>query len=103
MKTFFIPSFQKKDIRQIKTIHIDEFQKSLQGRGLSPKYIKNIMEELKAFFRFNRNSLPDLPQFRKIEVQPPVISWLSEEDQYQVFEFIPERHHLIFNFLFLWL
>jgi len=98
-ETLLIPFFQKCDIRDIRTIHIDEFQKSLQGRGLSPKYIKNVMGELKAFFRFNRNSLPDLPQFRKIEVQPPVIRWLSEEDQYQVFEFIPERHHLIFNFL----
>ena len=99
VEKLFIPFFNKQDIREIKTIKIDEFQRSLQEKGLSTKYIKNVMGELKAFFRFNKKSLPELPEFRKIEVQEPPIHWLSEEDQDKVFEFIPEKHLPIFNFL----
>ena len=95
----FIPFFGKKDIREIKTIHIDDFQKSLQDRGLSLKYIKNVLGELKAFFRFNRKSIPELPDFRKIEVQPSDIKWLSEGEQDIILEFLPKRHLPIFTFL----
>jgi len=95
----FIPYFGKKNIREIKTTQIDEFQKSLQDKGLSTKYIKNVMGELRAFFRFNKKILTELPEFRKIEVQSPPIIWLSEEDQDKVFEFLPKEHLPIFTFL----
>jgi integrase len=95
----FIPFFGKQDIREIKTIKIDEFQRNLKDKGLSSKYIKNVLGELKTFFRFNKKSLPELPEFRKIEVQDPPIRWLSEDAQDKVFQFIPKKHIPIFTFL----
>ena len=46
---FFIPFLGKKDIRQIKTIHINEFRASLEERELSAKTIYNVIGELKTF------------------------------------------------------
>jgi integrase len=94
----FIPFFGKTDIRKIPTIKIDEFQQSLTNKGLSPKYIKNVMGELKSFFLFNKKSIPELPEFRKIIVQSKPIKWLTEDDQDKVFEHIPEHHRPIFEF-----
>ena len=95
----FIPFFGKQDIREIKTIRVDQFRKALQDRGVSDKYVKNVMGELRAFFRFHRKSIPELPEIRKVEVQPKVINWLSSEEQDAIFEFIPGKHIRIFEFL----
>ena len=98
-QSLLIPFFQKKDIRNIKTIDIDEFHKSLQSRGVSAKYIKNILGELKTFFRFYKKSIPELPEFRRIKVQRKVTRWLEVDNQDKVFEFLPEEHLPIFTFL----
>ena len=99
VEKIFIPHFGKTDIRKITTIRVDEFQVALQNRKLSPKYISGIMGELKAFFRFNRKALPDLPDFRKIQLQEKPIRWLTWEEQDTVFTYIPDHHKPIFQFL----
>jgi integrase len=96
---FLIPFFGKKDIREIQTIHVNQFEKSLRDKGLSPAYIRNIRDELRSFLRFNKDSIPKLPEFRKLEVQSPMIKWLTPEDQDQVFENISKRHIPIFTLL----
>ena len=57
------------------------------------------MSELKTFFRFHKDSLDRIPEFRNIPVQSPAIKWLTKEEQDRVFEFIPKHHIPIFTFL----
>jgi integrase len=97
---FFLPFFKRQDIRQIKTIHIQQFYASLLEKGYSSKYISTLMGQLKAFFRFNQKSLKDgLPDFPKVSTQEKPIKWLTEEDQDKIFQHIPDRDKPIFEAL----
>lgn len=96
---FLIPFFGKKDIREIQTIHVNQFEKSLRDKRLGLSYLRNIRDELRTFLRFNKDSISKMPEFRKIQVQAPMIRWLTSEQQDQVFKRIPERHIPIFTFL----
>ena len=96
---FFIPHFRKMDIRKIQTAHIQEFYATLLEKKYSPKYCKNIMGELHTFLNFYKKSLTLFPDFPKIEVQEPVIRWLTEEDQARIFQRIPEADRPIFELM----
>lgn len=98
-RRLFIPHFKNQDVREIRKIHIDQFYKELKKHEYSPKYLYNVMGELKAFFNFIRESIPKVPGFPKIGYQQPAIRWLTEEEQNQVFEFISDRHKPIFIFM----
>ena len=98
-KNFLIPYFEGRDIREIRRIDLDGFLSELKAQGRSPKYIYNIMGELRACLRFHAESIPKLPIFPKIEVQEKPIHWLTREEQDQVFEFILERDKSIFTFM----
>lgn len=95
----FTPFFGKMDIKTIKTVHIDQFIAHLQSKGFGGSYIRNILNDLRSFFRFNKKSISDPPEFRKIETQEKIIRWLNAEEQDQVFQFIPKKHLPIFTFL----
>ncbi|HMK75412.1 MAG TPA: tyrosine-type recombinase/integrase, partial [Thermodesulfobacteriota bacterium] len=99
VEQIFIPFFSKLDIKTIKTVHIDQFITFLQGKGFQGSYIRNILSDLRSFFRFNKKSVPDPPEFRRIETQEKIIRWLTAEEQDQVFQFIPKKHLPIFTFL----
>lgn len=96
---FLIPFFLKMDIRSIQTIHVNQFEKSLRDKGLGLSYVKNIRNELRTFMRFNKDSIPKLPEFRSISVQAPMVKWLTPEQQDEVFQKIPKKHSRIFTFL----
>jgi integrase len=96
---FFLPFFKKQDIRQIKTIHIQEFYASLLEKGYSSRYCSTLIGQLKAFFRFNSKSLTELPDFPRVQIQEGVPKWLSEEDQNKLFQHIPKVDLPIFSFL----
>jgi uncharacterized protein (UPF0335 family) len=66
VEQIFIPFFGKMDIKTIKTVHIDQFITHLQGKGFQGSYIRNILKDLRSFFSFNKKSIPDPPEFRKI-------------------------------------
>jgi integrase/recombinase XerD len=99
VRLLFIPHFGKQDIRTIKTVHIDQFITFLQDKGFQGSYIGNILGDLRSFFKFNKKSIPDPPEFRRIETQEKVIRWLDAQEQDQVFQFIPKKHLPIFTFL----
>ena len=99
VEQIFIPFFSKLDIKTIKTVHIDQFITFLQGKGFQGSYIRNILGDLRAFFRFNKKSIPDPAEFRKIETQEKVINWLTADEEDQCFDFIPKEHLPIFTFL----
>lgn len=92
------------DIRQITTSHINEFYVWLKqticktGKPYSDKTLKNIMAELRGLFNYNSDTLGRMPKFPKIIVQESVKKWLTEQQQDEVFEFIPKEHLPIFTF-----
>jgi site-specific recombinase XerD len=97
---FFLPFFGKdKDIRQVKSIHIQEFLLSLKERGLKDKSIYNAVGELRAFFRFHKKSIPELPDFPVIRVQEPVIKWIDGDIQDRIWKCIPDQDLPIFEFM----
>jgi len=95
----FKPFFGKMDIRTIETVHIDQFITHLQGKGFQGSYIRNILGDLRSFFKFNKKVISDPPEFRKIETQEKAIQWLNEEEQDEVFRFLSKKHLPIFTFL----
>jgi integrase len=98
-KRLFVPFFKGRDIRQIQSIHIQEFYSHLQGLGYQPSYIKATLAELKTFFRFFRKSLKEIPEFPGVQCQEPVINWLDKAGQDAVFQHIKPVDLPIFIFM----
>ncbi len=102
VENIFIPFFRKMDVKDIPNINtkIAEFNIYLKGR-VGDKYRKNLIGELKTFFHSISDLLPRMPKFPKIKIQKPVIQWIDEETQDQIFELIPDRyyHRLIFTLM----
>jgi len=102
VKSLFIPFFRGKDIREIKSAHIQDFYMFLQKRNISKKTIWNILSELKAFLNFarKREDIDRVPVFPEVKFEERPIVWLNQEQQRRVLEHIPEEHKPIFVFLF---
>jgi integrase len=94
-----LPYWKGHDIREIRTIHIHEFIRSLREKQLSDKTVYNIAGELRACLRFHAESIPKLPVFPAIPVQEKPPQWLTWDQQEKVFKCIPEVHRGIFTFL----
>jgi integrase len=91
----FKPFFKNRDVRKITKSDIEDFQKHLIERKLSPKYMKNLMGELRIFFE--SLDIPKLKFPKDIPVSDSVHRWLNEKQQDEVFEFLPKDD--IFTFL----
>lgn len=98
LKHHLLPHWKGKDIREIRSIHLEAFVVHLKKKGLSDKSIYNIMGELRACLRFHSESLPRVPTFPTITFQEPEIHWLTGEQQDKVFEEISEEDRPIFTF-----
>jgi integrase len=96
---YLIPHFKGMSIQRIKHLQIKKFIKELREKDLASKSIYNIIGELKAMMRSWRESIQFFPTFPEVKVQKPPINWIGEEQQAQIFEFIPLRHLPIFTFL----
>lgn len=98
---YLIPYFRGVDIRGgIKQIHIKRFITDLRTKhGLGSKTIYNVVGELKAMLNSFRESIPYFPNFPTVDFQKPAIKWIGEEQQDQIFEFIPSHHKSIFIFM----
>ena len=98
-KRFLLPYFGKQDIRNIKTLHIQQFYSKLLEKDYKAKYLKNVLGELRAFFHFFKKSLKDIPDFPQISVQVSAVRWLTEEEQEKVYAKIPQTDMSIFQFM----
>jgi len=98
-RDIFIPFFGTMDIREIRSLHINEFHSHLKNiKRISDKTIYNIMGELRAMLRKFSDELVKVPSFPRLTYQVPGIRMLTYEQQEQVFEFIPEADKAIFQF-----
>jgi integrase len=92
--------FADLDIREVKAYHIRNFEDNFPGR-LSLKYQKNIMEALRAFFRWCQifiDSKIEVPHFEPIEVPEKDIEVISLKERALILDNIPEAHRPIFTF-----
>ncbi len=92
--------FHKKDIRDIRAFHIQEFFESLPTTH-SNKYKKNITNALQGFF--NELVCFDLidksPAFPKISVEQKLPEWIDRDIQDKILTEINDIDRLIFYFL----
>ena len=99
---YLIPYFKSKDIREIRTSDIQDFYSALKKKKLSSKTIYNIFAELKALLNFakKREDIEKVPIFPNVKIEEKPIYWLTQEQQKQILEALPEKHRPIFRFMF---
>lgn len=97
---YYKPYFQKWDVRDLRTYHIDEFYEKLP-QTISPKYTKNIVNALENFFNFlHRQSLiSEIPVFPEISVTRKTPKWIDKETQEEILDKIPEEDRPLFQYL----
>ena len=100
-ETLYIPFFRSMDVRDIKYHHIKEFFTSLP-KEFSAKYVKNILDGLKNFFRelHADEYVTMIPKFPRISFQSPEIKWIDKKTQDLIIRAIPDEHKDIFLFMF---
>jgi len=91
------PQLGEMDIREITTVHVNQFHGHLIEKKLSNKTIKNILGILHSILEFNR--VGDRIKWPEIEVQREPIKWLTEEQQEAVMQYLDEADKPIFRFL----
>jgi len=93
----FIPFFNVKDIREIRSMDIKSFYNKLPDE-LSLKTQKNIMDALNKLFKdaFDDGEIKQVPKFPQIIPPEPTINWADEELQDKLIEEIPKRDQYIF-------
>jgi integrase len=100
-KKYFKPFFKNMDIREIKNIHIENFNQHLERQGRGGKTVKNILSILHGFLKYHfiRDNIQRMPMFPEVKFQRPRIKWLTEEEVNQVFEFLDSQDLSIFTFI----
>jgi integrase len=98
-EAYWKPFFQDRDIRELKKGHFEDFLLSLP-KELEPRSKKYYLTMLKKMFRdaFEREELERIPVFPQVKVPKKKIKWLTEEQRYQVMEFINLYDRTIFEF-----
>jgi integrase len=106
-RLFFEPCYGNRDIRTI--FNLDEFTQYLStyrkkdGKPLSLKYQKNLVDALKGFFRWalRKKYISELPDFPDaIEVPEHDPRTICKDTQRKILECVPDEHKPIFTWLF---
>lgn len=97
----FISFFSCEDIRVIGNDRIESYYESLIGKAAN-KTIYNKLGVLHSFFKalHDREAIHTLPRFPKVKFKKSDPAWISEQEQTQILNAMPEKHHAIFKFLF---
>jgi len=97
--------FNTTDVRDIKKLDIINYQNHLQSAmKLSSKTTKNYLDHFKTFLNYCKDDieiLDRLPAFPEIEIQAHTFRWLSQDDQVQLFEHVPDADKPMIGFLML--
>ena len=96
---YWLPFFKSIDIRQINKPLLKQFYLQLCSKGLSKKYVQNILDSLKSMlkeaFSEHRLQLPDFPDYKEKKNERKGIKWLSESKQGDVLDCTPTQHRPI--------
>jgi len=103
------PYWGKFDIREIQSIHIQNFNahlmrqpscaKASEGKRISDKTRKNIVDTLFVCLNYFYEIIPKIPKKPTISFQTPGIRWLRFEEQEKIFQNIPIEDRPIFDFM----
>ena len=98
--------FHEFQMRDISAWHIDEWWHQLRGKGLSTRYLNDILTWVKAFFRYavDLDIIEKMPKRMPNTLKtaaPEVEEWFSEDEQVAILKALPEYDRPIFDFLFL--
>ena len=96
---YYLPFFQGKDVREVRTYHIEQFYEQLPCNSL--KYIKNIISSLENFFNtlHRHEFITQKPSFPVITLDRKAPKWIDYDMQVKILETIPEADRPIFAFL----
>ena len=98
----FEPLFDK-NMKEIIGLDIKEWWLDLRDKGLSPKYLNDIRQWVQRVFNeaYRLQIIERVPSFPKaVTVPKKKIDWLTEEEQDQIFQWIPDQDKPLFFFLF---
>lgn len=100
VKNYFLPFFNHRDIREIRTIDIKEFYRQLPHK-LKPKTHRNIIHALENLFNtlIADELIDKKPIFPTVSVPDAETKWCRREVQDNILNAIPEKHRAIFFFL----
>jgi integrase len=98
-KRWIIPHWKKYDIRDIRSIHVQEFYAYLKEQTLSNKTIKNILGELHTILASHYDDIPKMPKFPTVSVQTPKIHPLTSEQQDKIYSHLLKEDLPIFTFM----
>jgi integrase len=100
VSNYIKPFFEGKDVRDIRTVDIKGFYKTLPD-NLSPKTHKNILNALENLFNtlLQDEVIEKKPIFPVITVPEPMTKWCTREVQDKLLSAIPDQHRFIFFFL----
>ena len=96
----YLPALKGKDVREIRSFHIQEFYEGLPDR-LAPKHVSNILRALENFFNtLLRNEYTEKkPVFPMIALERKAPKWMDVPTQMKAIKAIPLRHRAIFFFM----
>ncbi len=97
----YFPYFNALDVREIKMKNLQLFYDGLPAKGLSPKYVKNIMDALHTFFRWlvrwgEIEEVPTWPEMEEAIVKQRFA--LTLDEQKSALANIPAVHRDIIEF-----
>lgn len=99
IKKWIKPYWGHFDLREIQSIHIQNFNAHLLKQGISDKTRKNIIDTLFVCFNYFYEIIPKIPRKPTISFQTPGIRWLRFEEQEKIFKHIPIEDRPIFDFM----
>ena len=101
LRRYVIPYFKGRNIREVSEGHLEDFKNSLPMH-LAGKTVQNIFGILHKVFAdaIKRRDIARIPVFPEIQVNEPVIRWLSREDQEKILAEIADPTRRFF-YLFL--
>lgn len=91
------PEIGEMDIRELTTVHVNQFHGHLIEQRLKEKTIKNILGILHSVLSFNR--VGDKIKWPTIEIQREPVKWLTVEQQEAIIQYLDEVDKPIFRFL----
>ena len=96
---YYLPFFKGKDVRDIRTYHIEQFKDQLPIKSL--KYIKNILSALENLFNtlVRHELITQKPAFPVITLDRKAPKWIDYGMQVKILAAIPEEDRPIFAFL----
>ena len=96
-RDYFDPHFKARDVREIRAGDIEDFIAALPSH-LSAKSRKNLLIELRAFFRWlvTREEIDRVPPIPKVKYDRPQVRWMGEGDWAKVYSCIPDQYKPLF-------